>query len=125
MRRLAILVLLWLTLAVAATVAVSCGPEPARDEPVPPSSAYEPGEVIWSYRHTGGAVWSSTAVADGVVYVGSADGYVYALDAENGALLWSSAIDSAVLSSPVVIDGRVYVSSENGLVYALKAWPGE
>ena len=116
MRRLAILVLLWLTLAVAATVAVSCGPEPARDEPVPPSSAYEPGEVLWSYRHSGGAVWSSTAVADG---------YVYALDAENGALLWSSAIDSAVQSSPVVIDGHVYVSSENGYVYALKAWPGE
>ena len=51
MRRLAILALLWLILAVAAIVLVSCGPEPARYEPVPPSkpmppsSAYEPGEV--------------------------------------------------------------------------------
>ena len=61
----------------------------------------------------------------GMVYAGSDAGNVHALDAENGALLWSSAIDSAVQSSPVVIDGRVYVSSENGYVYALKAWPGE
>ena len=37
MRRLAILALFWLILAVAATLAVSCGPPPARDEPVLPA----------------------------------------------------------------------------------------
>ena len=37
--------------------------------------------MLWSYRHTGGAVWSSPAVVDGVVYIGSKDGYVYALKA--------------------------------------------
>src|SRR5208282_713818 len=46
----------------------------------------------WSYT-TGGTridpVASSPAVANGVVYVGSNDGNVYALNASTGAKLWS------------------------------------
>ena len=33
-------------------------------------------------------MWSSPAVVDGVVYVGSYDFYVYALDAGSGKLRW-------------------------------------
>ena len=35
------------------------------------------GAKLWSYT-TGGEVWSSPAVANGVVYIGSYDGKVYA-----------------------------------------------
>ena len=42
----------------------------------------------WSYA-TGYLVVSSPAVANGVVYVGSADGNVYALNASTGRRLWS------------------------------------
>ena len=35
------------------------------------------GAQLWSYT-TGGAVWSSPAVANGMVYVASFDGKVYA-----------------------------------------------
>jgi hypothetical protein len=38
---------------------------------------------LWSYL-TGDVVWSSPAVANGVVYVGSTDGNVYALSARTG-----------------------------------------
>ena len=41
MRRLAILALLWLILAVAATVLVSCGPEPARTNRCQPSASFQ------------------------------------------------------------------------------------
>lgn len=41
-------------------------------------------KVKWSYT-TGGNVGTSPAVANGVVYVGSADGNVYALNASTGA----------------------------------------
>src|SRR5271165_2119830 len=37
----------------------------------------------WSYA-TGGNVWSSPAVANGVVYAGSSDGNLYALKASTG-----------------------------------------
>ena len=42
----------------------------------------------WSYT-TGNEVNSSPVVANGVTYVGSDDGYLYALNASTGALLWS------------------------------------
>ncbi len=46
--------------------------------------------VNWSYQ-TAGPVSSSPAVASGVVYVGSWDNNVYALNASTGALLWQYA----------------------------------
>src|ERR1700691_3556891 len=61
----------------------------------------------WSYA-TANMVSSSPAVADGVVYVGSNDGNVYALDAKTGANLWSFTTGGGA-SSPAVVDGVVYV----------------
>ena len=67
---------------------------------------------------------SSPAVVNGVVYVGSDDFNVYALNANTGAKLWSSATGGPVYSSPAVADGVVYVSSNDGNVYALNATTG-
>jgi outer membrane protein assembly factor BamB len=54
-----------------------------------------------------------------VVYVGSANGKVYALRASTGHKLWSHRTGFAILnSSPAVVNGEVYVGSENGKVYA-------
>jgi outer membrane protein assembly factor BamB len=65
---------------------------------------------------------SSPAVANGVVYVGSADGKVYALNASTGAKLWSytTAAPPSFLSSPIVADGVVYFGGGegDGYVYA-------
>ena len=41
------------------------------------------GARLWSYT-TGNSVYSSPAVANGVVYVGSYDGNVYAFDLSGG-----------------------------------------
>ena len=43
---------------------------------------------LWSYA-TGDVVVSVPTVADGVVYVGSNDNHLYALDADTGEKLWS------------------------------------
>ena len=51
------------------------------------TSVLNPKE-LWSYT-TGGEVLSSPAVVNGVVYVGSFDHDVYALNATNGAQLWN------------------------------------
>ena len=67
---------------------------------------------------------SSPAVANGVVYVGSDDDNVYALNASTGAKLWSYATGGAVYSSPAVANGVVYVGSDDGNVYALNASTG-
>jgi outer membrane protein assembly factor BamB len=64
-------------------------------------------------------VYSSPAVAGGVVYVGSYDGHVYALDAKTGERLWRYQTGDEVVSSPAVAGGVVYVGSWDDYLYAL------
>src|SRR5580692_5681627 len=77
----------------------------------------------WSYA-TGSRVQSSPAAANGVVYVGSNDNNLYALDATTGALLWRYAAFYYVQPSPAVANGVVYVGSQDANVYALNASTG-
>jgi len=79
--------------------------------------------LLWKHT-THGPVGSSAAVASGVVYVGSDDGNVYALNAGTGALLWKHTTGSYVDSSPAVANGVVYVGSGDNNVYALNASTG-
>jgi outer membrane protein assembly factor BamB len=53
-----------------------------------------------------------------VVYVGSYDKNVYALNAKTGAKLWSYTTGGGVHTSPSVTNGLVYVGSDDGNVYA-------
>jgi outer membrane protein assembly factor BamB len=82
---------------------------------------------LWSFL-TGGSIFSSPAVANGVVYVGSEDGNLYAFPATCSAPcgpLWSSRInttgDHHVDSSPAVANGVVYIGSDNGSLYTFRA----
>ncbi|WP_405817955.1 serine/threonine-protein kinase [Streptomyces sp. NBC_00838] len=78
------------------------------------------------WRHgVGGAVTSSPTVAGGVVYVGSSDGRVYALDAATGEEKWHYPTADRVETAPAVVGGVVYVGSSDGRVYALDAATGE
>ncbi|MEE1806534.1 serine/threonine-protein kinase [Streptomyces sp. BE133] len=78
----------------------------------------------WRYT-TGDAVTSSPTVAGGVVYVGSTDGSVYALDAATGERKWAYPTGNKVEGVPTVAGGVVYVGSTDGSVYALDAATGE
>ena len=78
----------------------------------------------WAYQ-TGGTVFSSPAVAGGVVYVGCACGYLYALDAASGAKKWVYWTGgSQDIESPAVVGGMVYFGSEDHTLYALDAASG-
>lgn len=67
---------------------------------------------------------SSPAVVDGLVYFGSGDGHVYAVDAATGALRWKFRTGNVVHASPAVADGRIFVGSWDGKFYALDARTG-
>ncbi len=77
------------------------------------------GSVQWTRPTSGAASVSSPAVADGKVYFGLDDGYVYALDAFNGDLVWSYKTDGPVQSSPAISDGLLFVGSNDGVLYAI------
>src|SRR5207248_2567845 len=80
-------------------------------------------KVKWTYTMGAYSV-SSPAVANGVVYIGSADSNLYALNAKTGAKIWSfSGSPGPVNSSPTVVNGIVYSTSGYNL-YALNATTG-
>ncbi len=85
------------------------------------STAPSTNQTLWNYT-TGWYVQSSPAVANGKVYVGSYDNYLYCLDSETGALVWK--ICCSASSSPAVVGGRVYVGSSDHKVYCLSAAKG-
>jgi len=79
---------------------------------------------MWDYQ-TGGQILSSPAIVNGVVYVGSNDGNIYAIDSATGTLLWSYKTGGYVLSSPAVANGMVYIGSDDGNLYAFNAVTGQ
>ena len=75
--------------------------------------------VKWTHA-TGDYVCSSPAIgADGTVYVGGDDHYLYAIN-PNGTLKWSYPTGNYVLSSPAIgTDGTVYIGSSDHDLYAV------
>jgi len=67
-----------------------------------------------SYGFDRRSIQSSPAVADGVVYVGARDGFLYAIDADSGTLRWR--VDhkvSWVITSPAVSEHVVFAGSSD------------
>jgi outer membrane protein assembly factor BamB len=67
---------------------------------------------------------SSPVVLAGVVYFGSGDGNVYALDATSGTLRWKFHTGNVIHASPAVADGVLYIGSWDSYFYALDAASG-
>lgn len=69
--------------------------------------------------------FSSPAVSHDLLYVGSGDWNLYALNAHTGALVWKyQTLSEIYSSSPAVYNGVVYIGSEDRYVYALDAQTG-
>jgi eukaryotic-like serine/threonine-protein kinase len=81
-------------------------------------------ELKWKF-HTAGRVISSAAVSGGMVYIGSTDGNLYAVDRESGSAKWKFDTKVRVTSSPAVSDGSVYFGSYDGNFYAVDAVTGQ
>jgi outer membrane protein assembly factor BamB len=55
-----------------------------------------------------------------IVYIGNADGLLYAIDKATGSIIWSIKLDGPITSTPLVSNGSVWVASEyNPTVYKL------
>lgn len=86
----------------------------------------------WKFK-TGDVVHASPAIADGTLYIGSWDSYMYALDAASGKEKWrfKTGEDAelhnhvGIQSSATVVDGTVYFGCRDALVYAVDAATGK
>ena len=64
-------------------------------------------------------VGSPPSIAEGMIYFGSYDGYLYAVDIETGQEKWKYKTGNVVRCSPSIADGVVYFGSNDGYLYAL------
>ena len=85
----------------------------------------ETGNLSWRFW-AGSTIFSTPAVANGLVYFGSDDYKVYAVYQNNGTECWNfSPSNHYFQSSPAVADGVVYIGSYNTRLYALNAFTGK
>jgi outer membrane protein assembly factor BamB len=80
--------------------------------------------VKWAFP-AGGAIVTSPAVVDGVVYIGSLDGHLYAIDQDTGKEKWNFKSSRPIASSPTVDRGTLYFVSTAGALVAIDCATGK
>ncbi len=86
----------------------------------------ETGKTVWSFPLTQGSLTAGVlATAGGVVFASSREGYLFALDASSGALLWKFQTGAAIDASPIsyAVAGRQFVAVSAGNVVFSFALP--
>lgn len=79
-------------------------------------------EELWTFSAKD-SIEGAVAIANGVVYLGSYDEHLYALDLATGAEKWKVKI-GPIKAAPSVRDGKVYVGTVDGLFVCLDAANG-
>ena len=75
---------------------------------------------LWTSRDTGRVV-ATPIEKDGLLYVGDAGGFVYALDAATGATVWKHDTLGAIWGCFLLAGERLYVGNEDGTMTVLRA----
>ena len=70
-------------------------------------------------QETGSFSYSSPTIFEKTLYVGNLDHRLYAINIEDGSMLWRFKTDAPVTSSPRVVDGTLYFGSNDGNVYSI------
>jgi eukaryotic-like serine/threonine-protein kinase len=118
-----------LILVLLVAVLSACGPKAT---PAPtltpttapsPTPAAAPGTVLWTFK-AGNSIWSSPVLSNGIIYFGSDDFSVYAVDVKTYQAIWTVKTGGVIRSRPAVADGVVFVSSDDGILHALDALTG-
>ena len=81
-------------------------------------------EPLWAFDAEDG-IESTAAIAAGTVYVGSLDGYLYAINLENGGLKWKYQASGEIKSSPTVSRNVVHFGDGMGVFHAVDGQTGK
>lgn len=80
-------------------------------------------QVRWRFT-TEEEVRSTPVVANGVVYVGSYDNNLYAIQAQSGQMIWKFPTEGGICGTPVVWHDLVIFGSEDYNIYAVETRTG-
>jgi len=76
------------------------------------------GKIKWRGRAKR-AITSSPVLADNVIFYGSVDGTLYAIDAKTGWGIWRFRMNRGTISSPCVSENQVFIGSADSNVYCI------
>jgi glucose dehydrogenase len=85
------------------------------------------GGVYWEAdfgdrkRFEGGRALTPPAIAGDSVYLATATGQVFCLDANSGKIRWHAEVGEGITFQPAVMNGRVYVATDRGSLFSLDA----
>jgi outer membrane protein assembly factor BamB/tRNA A-37 threonylcarbamoyl transferase component Bud32 len=78
------------------------------------------GELKWR-KKIKRAVTSSPIMVDGMIYVGSKDWTLYALEIENGWQVWRFRMGGPTISSPTSAEDKIFIGCGDSNIYAIHA----
>jgi outer membrane protein assembly factor BamB len=82
------------------------------------------GNPLWRFGPAGPFI-SSPSVVNGVLYIGSRDSTIYALDAKTGTLIWKKKVFGWVDSSPLLFGDSLVVGCRDQRIYVINKNTGE
>ena len=82
-------------------------------------------DVLWKFEVKGGAFDATPAIVGGVVYLGDADGRLYALDLKTGDKKWERKLEAGFIAAPAVRNGLLYIGDMDGKFFCFDTDTGQ
>ena len=78
---------------------------------------------LWTFKCED-EIRGSAVFENGVVYIGSYDNNLYAVNAGNGQFIWKYPANGGIVGRPVLSDGNLYFGSEDNSLYVISSRTG-
>ncbi len=79
--------------------------------------------IIWKFTAKSG-IYSSPVIDNNIIYFGSNDSCLYALDKNTGKTIWSYRTGGQIKSKPLIYNETIIFNSTDGLIYSLNKHNG-
>src|SRR6267378_2510998 len=83
-----------------------------------PRMAHSPERPIWQFR-TGSSIRSAPIFHDGILFVASIAGVLYAIDVVTGSPKWKFQAPDQIHSTPSLSENKILFGCDDGKVYAV------
>lgn len=86
-----------------------------------PSEGIKP---LWTFKCED-EIRNALAYDNGVIYAGTYDNNLYAINAANGEFMWKYTTDGGIATKPAVYEGNIYIGSEDNRLHAVSTRSGK